>query len=96
MKQGIIWAALFVAVATIAAAVAAHACAVCLNGAGGERLTDAFNWSVLFLMAMPYTVLVSIAGFLFYTHRRAVRKARGDIARAPILCLVWIHKESGR
>ena len=96
MKQGKIWAALFVAIAPLLFNSAAHACAVCIFGAAGDPLTDAFNWSILFLMAMPYTVLVSIAGFLFYSHRRAVRKARGDIARAPILRLVWIHKESGR
>ena len=75
---------------------AAEACSVCLNGAGGERLTDAFNWSVIFLMAMPYTILFSVVGFFFYTYRRASRKTRGETETAPVLPLAWIHKESGR
>ena len=97
MKQGKNCAALFVAVATVVAAAAAHACAVCVAGAADDPLTDAFNWSVLFLMAMPYTVVGSIAAWLFYAHRRASAKQReGRGKRAPILRLAWIHKESGK
>ena len=96
MKQGKIWAAFFVAIAPLLFNSAAHACAVCIFGAAGDPLTDAFNWSILFLMAMPYTILVSIVGFLFYSHRRAVKKARSEAEKAPILRLAWIHKESGR
>src|SRR3990167_6556787 len=50
------------------------ACAVCVSGAADDPLTDAFNWSVLFLMATPYTVVGSVAGWLVYTHRRAAAK----------------------
>jgi hypothetical protein len=75
---------------------AADACAVCINGAAGDRLTDAFNWSVLFLMAMPYTILFSVIGFFFYSHRRAAKKARGETAKGTLIRLAWIHKESGR
>ena len=85
-----------IGLASLAFHSAAHACAVCLNGAGGARLTDAFNWSVIFLMAMPYTILFSIVGFFFYTYRRAARKARRHVESAPPLELAWIHKESGR
>jgi hypothetical protein len=73
----------------------ADACSVCLNGAGGARLTDAFNWSVIFLMAMPYTILFSVVGFFVYSYRRAVKKAR-EAESAPARELAWIHKESGR
>lgn len=75
---------------------AARACAVCITGAADDRLTDAFNWSVLFLMAMPYTMLVSVAGFFFYSYRRAVRKTGGKTEKASVLNLAWTHKESGR
>ena len=74
----------------------AQACAVCIGGAAGDRLTDAFNWSVLFLMAMPYTMLLSVAGFFFYSYRRAARKAGEEAAKTPVLNLAWTHKESGR
>ena len=97
MKQGKIWAALFVAAATIAAAAAAHACAVCVAGTGADDpLTDAFNWSVLFLMATPYTVVGSIVGWLFYAHWRAAKKDGRLRKKAPVLRLAWIHKESGK
>ena len=86
--------------ATLAFYGAAEACSVCINGVAGQQLTDAFNWSVLFLMAMPYTVLFSILGFFFFSHRRAAKKA-GETAReteagAPVLPLAWSPKESGR
>ncbi|HEX9445341.1 MAG TPA: hypothetical protein VGA73_14555 [Candidatus Binatia bacterium] len=79
---------------------AAEACSVCINGAAGQQLTDAFNWSVLFLMAMPYTIVFSIAGFFFFAYRRAAQKAettaRETEAGAPALPLAWSPKESGR
>ncbi|MBI2180593.1 MAG: hypothetical protein HYU31_07220 [Deltaproteobacteria bacterium] len=84
--------------AGLAAALApalAHACAVCLTG-DGDPTADAFNWSVLFLMATPYTVVGSIAGWLFYTYRRAAAKrSQGQATESP-LHLAWSEKESGR
>ena len=76
---------------------AAHACAVCVAGGGADDpLTDAFNWSVLFLMAMPYSVIGSVAGFLFYSHWRAAKKAGGKTQRELGLSLALVHKESGK
>ncbi len=60
----------------------AHACSVCINGAAGDRLVDAFNWSVIFLMAMPYTIVFTIIGFFVYAYRRAAQKQRAEDARA--------------
>lgn len=77
---------------------AAEACAVCLTGASAnDPVADAFNWSVLFLMAAPYTIVGSVGGWLAYTHWRAARKRDGKLKRkVPVLRLAWIHKESGR
>lgn len=76
----------------------ALSCAVCLTGASAnDPMTDAFNWSVIFLMAMPYTVVGSVAGWLAYTHwRAAAKKDGGAKKKAPVLRLAWIHKENGR
>jgi hypothetical protein len=72
-----------------------HACAVCLTGAASDDPTaDAYNWSVLFLMAMPYTVVGSIGGWLFYNYRRAGRSG-GRRKKHPVLRLAWRQKESG-
>jgi hypothetical protein len=72
-----------------------HACAVCVTGAG-DPTTDAFNWSVLFLMAMPYLVVGSIAGGLFYTYRRTAAKREQAQTAEPPVHLAWNDKESGR
>jgi len=71
-------------------------CSVCLDGADGhDPLTDAFNWSVLFLMAMPYAIVAAIAGWIFYRHRSA-RKQEMLEKKTPVLHLAWNDKESGR
>jgi hypothetical protein len=70
--------------------VIAEACAVCLTAAGqNDPLVNAFNWSILFLMAMPYAVLGSIGGWLFYVHRRAARKSKGAGKTVSIRGLAW-------
>ena len=72
----------------------ARACAVCVTGIN-DPVADAFNWSVLFLMAAPYLVVGSIAGALFYAYRRAARKTEQHESQ-PAVHLAWNHKESGR
>jgi alpha-beta hydrolase superfamily lysophospholipase len=74
----------------------AHACAVCLTGAGDDPVTDAFNWSVLFLMAAPYTVVGVIAGWLVYAKRRSTANVKTESAGQPLTSLAMIQKESGR
>ncbi len=73
----------------------ANACAVCWAGDGGPT-GDAFNWSVLFLMAAPYTVVGSIAGWLFYTYRRSAAKREKNEAIQPLIHLAANPEESGR
>ena len=72
------------------------ACAVCLTGVDGPT-ADAFNWSVLFLMAAPYTVVGSIAGWLFYTYRRSAAKQEKQAkieAAQPVVRLTWNQEET--
>ena len=96
MKLRFFLSVLLAAAAPVLFRGAAHACAVCLTGGDNYPLTDAFNWSVIFLMAMPYTVLGSIGAFLFYHYRRSAKKASEPNERTMIAPLTWIHKESGR
>ena len=73
------------------------ACAVCLSGGANDPVQDAFNWSVLFLMAAPYTIVGSIGGWLFYLHRRSSRHKDGATGKTnPIFRLGWIQKGSGK
>jgi hypothetical protein len=69
------------------------ACAVCLTGGANDPVQDAFNWSVLFLMATPYTIAGSISGWLFYRHRRSAAAKNGPAAtNNPIFRLRWLQK----
>ncbi len=98
MKQKIIVGLLSVGSACCSLPALAHACSVCLTGAN-DPTADAFNWSVLFLMATPYTVVGSIAGGLFYSYRRSVakqRKQKEHEAAEPLVHLALNPEESGR
>ena len=97
MKQKIIFWVLGVLTACFALPSLAHACSVCLTGAN-DPTADAFNWSVFFLMAMPYAVVGTIAGWLFYTYRRsAAKQAKQQIeADPPLVQLALNPEESGR
>ena len=87
-----LWSA-FIALILIPSVI--HACAVCLTGADDSG-ADAYNWSVAFLMATPYAVVGSIAGWLFYTYRRAAAKREQSEATEPLVHLAWNQKESER
>jgi hypothetical protein len=69
------------------------ACAVCLTGAANDPVQDAFNWSVLFMMAAPYTIVGSIGGWLFYLHRRSSHHKDGTTGKTnPIFRFGWINR----
>jgi hypothetical protein len=72
-----------------------RACAVCVTGTN-DAVSDAFNWSVLFLMATPYLVVGSIAGTLFYAYRQAASQTEPREPEQPVVHFAWDHKESGR
>jgi hypothetical protein len=74
---------------------AAHACSVCWGGDGGPS-ADAFNWSVLFLMAAPYSVMGSIAAGLFWSYRRSSRRREKAETGQPLVSLALNPEESGR
>lgn len=89
--------AISVAVALFLFPAAAEACSVCLAGVSeNDPVTNAFNWSILFLIAMPYAVVGSIGGWLFYVHRRAAKRRGAPAEKPSVLRLAWINKESGR
>ena len=61
----------------------AQSCAMCASSFGeNDPVSRAFSWSILFMMAMPYTIFGTIAAIIFWTHRRA-----GDRPRAAIIDL---------
>ena len=69
--------------------VLAQSCAMCASSFGqNDPVTRAFSWSILFLMATPYTIVAVIGAFLFFMHRRTPGRRRAtiiDLARASRL-----------
>jgi len=54
------------------------------------------SWGVLFLMAMPYVVLASIALWFFRAYRRAAGRPGKQRGKTSFLHPVWTPRESGR
>ena len=75
------------AVVLAAAYALAQSCAMCGSSFGeNDPVTRAFSWSILFLMATPYTIVGLIGGYLYYLHRRGPRRPRAAVvhlARSP-------------
>lgn len=49
--------------------------------AESERIAEALNWTVVFLMAMPYATLAGCAGWIVYRYTRAHRAREGAEVR---------------
>jgi hypothetical protein len=71
-----------------AADALAQSCAMCGASFGeNDPVSRAFSWSILFLMATPYTIVGLVGLFVFYSYRRAGRRRAavidlGEAARA--------------
>lgn len=57
----------------------AQGCAMCGTALKDDPLGQAFGWSVLFLMAAPYTVVGVVGGYIFYAHRRPADRRRASV-----------------
>jgi hypothetical protein len=57
----------------------AQACAMCGSALTDDPLGRAFSWSILFMMAVPYTVIGAAGAWLYYMYRRAPGRPRGDV-----------------
>lgn len=71
------------------------ACSVCFSDAD-DAVTHAFNGSVFFLLAAPYTIAGSIAACLVIAYRRAAAKREAEEKAIALGQLVVNQEESGR
>jgi cytochrome bd-type quinol oxidase subunit 1 len=53
--------------------------------AESERIVEAFNWTVVFLMAMPYATLACCAGWIVYRYTRSPRARDGGQGQLQIV-----------
>ena len=72
-----------------AARALGQSCAMCAASFGPNDPTSrAISWSILFLMAAPYTIVFTVAAIIIYMHRRAPGRRRAtiiDLAKAARL-----------
>ncbi len=61
----------------------AHSCAVCWGLPADDSSSRGATWGILFLMAMPFTIVGSIGGWLLYKYRRPERRNRGQRTDVP-------------
>ena len=64
-------------VTLLASDAAAQGCAMCRTalGSADDPVAQGFYWSILFMMAAPYTIVASLGGWLVYQHVIASRRA---------------------
>jgi hypothetical protein len=69
-------------------------CAMCRTAISSpdDPLARGINFSILLLMAMPFTLASAIGGWLFYAYWRTLGRRR---TKTPTLRLVWTHKGGG-
>ena len=74
----------------------AQSCAMCASSFGeNDPVSRAFSWSILFMMATPYTVVGLIGAFLFFTYRRAGQRRAAVIDLHPASRLLPVEDSEG-
>ncbi len=53
----------------------ALACPLCKDAIANDPVAAAFNWTTLLLIAVPWLLVASIGGWVFYVYWRAARHA---------------------
>ncbi|UUO08060.1 hypothetical protein M4951_07015 [Blastopirellula sp. J2-11] len=68
MKSHLASMMLAIAVVLIVQVSIAQACPTCKSGFG-ERYVNAYGWSIIFMMAMPFTLVGAFAAYVFWSIR---------------------------
>ena len=71
MYKFFLWVSVLVLVMLVAP-ISLEACPGCKDL--DDPISKGFNWSILFMMAMPFTVFGLIGGTVYFHYRRASRK----------------------
>jgi cbb3-type cytochrome oxidase subunit 3 len=64
---------------------AAQACPTCGSGmseAGeaGQKMLNGWFWSIMFMMSMPFAILSSLGGYMYWIVRKARRAQAAEVA----------------
>ena len=71
MNKFFVWTSILILVMLIVP-MSLEACPGCKNL--DDPINKGFNWSILFMMAMPFTVFGLVGGTVYLNYRRANRK----------------------
>ncbi|TWT39700.1 hypothetical protein [Blastopirellula retiformator] len=77
-----------------AAASIAEACPTCKTGFG-ERYASAYGWSIIFMMAMPFTLIGAFAAYVFWSIRSKAAAASAAGTDEAVADLVRRKTASG-
>jgi hypothetical protein len=88
MKTSSIFRMLLVCALVVGLASVAQACPTCgegMNemGEAGKKMINGWFWSIVFMMSMPFTILSSLGGYMYYLVRKD-RRARAAGAESDI------------
>ena len=76
--------------------VVAQACAVCWGSSADQPFSRGMHWGILFLMAMPFTIVGLIGGWLVYRYKHPCRMDLQELAGGQVHSTTQpIQKESG-
>ncbi len=74
---------IFVVVCLFVLGDVAQACPTCKDGMqndpAAQSLVRGYQWSIIFMMSMPFSILGGIGGYFYYL----IRKARAEAANSP-------------
>ncbi|RKU32084.1 hypothetical protein C6497_00155 [Candidatus Poribacteria bacterium] len=68
LQKSLLWI-IILGFVLLAIPITVEACPACKEL--DEPIAEGFNWSVLFMMAMPFTVFGVVGGTVFYHFKRA-------------------------
>jgi hypothetical protein len=66
---------------------AASACPTCKNGLmegdeASQRLLRGYFWSILFMMSMPFAILIGVGGYMYREVKKAQAKSAAEAEMA--------------
>ena len=78
---------------SLVATAVAVACPLCKDAIANDPVAAAFNSTTIFMIAVPFMLIGSVGGWLFYRHLRTRRGKMAEPAPA-VWGGVWKEKES--
>jgi hypothetical protein len=70
---------LFLALGTTAQACPTCGAGMAEGGEAGRKMLNSWFWSIMFMMSMPFAILGSLGGYMYWIVRKARREQSADL-----------------